>query len=94
MFDLPIEKAKILKQKTEDFKTKLNQEFITHSSSDKSIEIKISILGNIKEINTTASVDITHIIPLLNEAINEAKSIYEIRLAEMYQQEMKNLWNG
>lgn len=87
--NISIEKAKLLQQKHEEVKQKLNKEIIIHTSG--SISVKLSLLGNIKEISNGQSKDLVEIIPIINEAITKARQAFEIKQSEMLQNEVRNL---
>jgi len=91
MFNLSIEQAQLIQVKTEEIKNTLDQEFITHSSSDGTIHITVSITGNVKEITIPENVDINSSLPTLNEALLKANRTFEIKRAEMLQVELMKL---
>lgn len=91
MFNLSIEKAQLIQQKTEEITKKLDDEVINISSLDNSIHITVSVSGNIKTIRTIDSTKIESVIPLLNEILSTARRTFEIKRAEMLQIELMKL---
>ena len=91
MFDLSFEKAKLIQQKTEEIKEILDQEYIKQSSLDNTIQVTVSVSGNIKEIKISENVKIDFVIPVLNEVLSTARQTFEIKRAEMLQDELKKL---
>ncbi|WP_300689369.1 YbaB/EbfC family nucleoid-associated protein [Chryseobacterium sp.] len=91
MFNLSIEKAQLIQQKTEEIKNTLDQELITHSSSNGTIHITVSITGNVKDIKAPKGVEFNSIIPTLNEVLSNVNRTFEIKRAEMLQMELMKL---
>lgn len=91
MFNLSIEKAQLIQQKTEEIKNTLDKELITHSSPDGTIHITVSITGNVKDIKIPENIEINTIIPTLNEVLLKANRTFEIKRAEILQAELMKL---
>ncbi|AQW89753.1 hypothetical protein [Elizabethkingia anophelis] len=89
MFDLSIQEATLIQRKTEEIKKKLDEEFIKYSPSDNTIHITVSISRNIKEVEVSENVKINSIISILNEVLSKVRYIFEIKRAEMLQEELK-----
>ncbi|CAA7392585.1 hypothetical protein [Chryseobacterium fistulae] len=83
------EKTILLRQKQEEIKQKLDQEFIIYNSGH--ISIRLSLLGNIIEISNPDSKGLIDIIPIINEATTEARQLFDVKQAEMLQKELVNL---
>ncbi len=91
MFNLSTEKAQLIQQKTEEIKNKLEEELITHSSSDGTVHITVSVTGKIKEINAPNNTDINSLIPILNKVLITANRTFEVKRAEMLQKELVSI---
>ena len=89
MFNLSIEKARLIQQKQEEIKQKLDQEILIHSS--KSVSVKLSLLGNIIEISNAKNKSLVEIVPIINEATAKARQVFDIKQAELLQKELINL---
>lgn len=87
--NISLEKARLLQQKQEEVKQKLDQEFITHNSGN--VSVKLSLLGNILEISNDQNKSLAEIIPIINEATGKARKAFDVKQAEMLQKELMHL---
>ncbi|RNA61156.1 hypothetical protein D1631_04000 [Chryseobacterium nematophagum] len=87
--NISTEKTILLRQKQEEIKRKLDQEFIIYNSGH--ISIRLSLLGNIIEISNPGSKGLIDIITIINEATTEARQLFDVKQAEMLQKELVNL---
>lgn len=87
--NISLEKTRLLQQKQEEIKQKLDQEIIIHSSE--SVSVKLSLLGKIIEISNVQNKSLVEMIPIINEAIAKARKTFDVKQAEMLQKELINL---
>lgn len=87
--NITIEKAKLLQEKLQEIKSKLDQDIFTYSENE--VGISISVLGNIKNISNPQNKTLEEIIPIINEALSKARQDYEIKQAQLLQKEMIGL---